>query len=180
MMCIPTGIAAVAGSDLYRADHHRLDALERRMLVSGVLMDQPLTHLWLPGLYVRTVTNPAGCLVTTETHRTRHPFFVMRGIATVSGPDGVRAITAPHQGVTEPGTRRLIFAGHIDASGQLLSIGDVVWTTVHAITPEEEAEPDEETRIGMVRARITERRELEPGKSAHEIFRELMKKELTA
>lgn len=155
-------------ADLAHAE--RIDALERRMLAEMPLVDQPLEHLWLPGLYVRTVVNPAGSLVTTKIHKTRHPFFVMKGVATVRGPDGICEIVAPYQGVTEPGTRRIIFAGIMAEDGSALAGEDVVWTTVHALTPEEEAEPDEQRRIAMIEERIIERRELDDGQTSHELF----------
>lgn len=155
-------------------DHHQmLDHLERFALAGGLpLVDQPLVHRWTPGLYIRQVTNPAGSLVTTEVHKTEHPFFVLQGIATVRGADGTHEIVAPFSGVTKAGTRRLIFAGRLDEYGEPAELADIVWITVHAITLEEEAEPDEEKRIAMVRDRIIERREEPDGRTRHEIFRE--------
>lgn len=164
----------VTVGQLQNLDHHlMLDHLERFALDGGLpLVDQPLVHRWTPGLYVRQITNPAGSLVTTEIHKTEHPFFVLQGVVTVRGPEGTREIVAPFSGITMPGTRRLIFAGRLDAHGEPCETADVVWVTVHAITPEEEAEPDEEIRIGMIRDRIIERREESDGRTRHEIFRE--------
>lgn len=167
------GLATSATREQYHAD---TDQLERFMLAGGVpLADQPLVHRWTPGLYIRQITIPAGNLQTTRTHASRHPYFVMRGRALIRGPEGVSEVMAPHFGITEPGTRRTIFAGFLDPeTGQPVAEEDVVWFTVHAITAEEEAEPDENKRIDLIERRIIERRELEEGKTAHELFRETL------
>lgn len=167
---IPTGVAA----EQYHLD---TDQLERFMLAGGLpLVDQPLVHRFTPGLYIRQITNPAGSLVTTKIHRTQHPFFVMQGRALVRGPEGVTEITAPYQGITEPGTRRTIFAGFLDPyTGDPRAEEDVIWVTVHATTPEEDAEPDEEKRIAMIEERIIDRRELADGQTSHELFLETLR-----
>jgi len=88
-----------------------------------------LTHQFINGLYVRMVHMPAGMVVTTKIHKVRHPFFVMFGKCRVMTEEGTVEIHAPYQGVTEPGTKRLI---HV--------LEDCVWYTVHATdktTPEE-------------------------------------------
>mgnify|MGYP000850639588 CR=1 FL=1 len=88
-----------------------------------------LQHQFINGLYVRMVNMPAGMVVTTKIHKVRHPFFVMTGKCRVMTEEGVVDIVAPYQGVTEPGTKRLI---HV--------LEDCVWYTVHATdktTPEE-------------------------------------------
>lgn len=161
-------VEAIAGLD--ERAHQQLDALERRLLAFAPLLDQPVEHLFLPGLYVRKITNPAGSLVTTKVHRTEHPFFVMQGTAWVLGPDGPRELRAGHVGVTQPGTRRVIFAGTFNDAGDPVASEDVVWVTVHALSPDEMAEPDQERRIGMIEERIIERRELAGGETAHELF----------
>jgi hypothetical protein len=85
---------------------------------------------------------------------------LLRGKAAVSVPGKEPAeIQAPHFGITEPGTRRVI-----------LVLEDLLWVTVHAMTPEERDEPDEAVRLAMIEDRIIERRELEPGKTAHDLF----------
>ena len=150
----------------------RIDDLERRQLagLAGQLVDQPLTHVFIGDLYVRSVVNPVDSLVTTKIHRTAHPFFVERGLALVSTDDGPPVeIEAPYRGITQPGTRRVI-----------LAIREVLWTTVHAMTPEERDEPDEAKRIAMIEDRLIERRELADGKTSHELFWEGYQKQLAA
>lgn len=135
------------------ARHASIDRLELAMLAALPLVDQPLEHLFLPGLYVRKVTNPAGSRVTTKIHKTRHPFFVLRGRARVWTAHGepVVVIEAPYMGVTEPGTRRVIYAET-----------EVVWITVHP-------NPDDGQDLAAIEERLIERRELVPGKTSHEL-----------
>ena len=88
-----------------------------------------LTHQFINGLYVRMVHMPKGMAVTTKIHKVRHPFFVLTGKCRVLTEEGVIEIHAPYQGITEPGTKRLMYV-----------LEDCVWYTVHATdktTPEE-------------------------------------------
>lgn len=138
-------------SEMIRRD--AVDLLEIAMLGALPLVDQPLEHLFLPGLYVRKVVNPAGSLITTKVHKTRHPFFVMSGTALVwtSPEEPFQEITGPFVGITEPGTRRVIRA-----------MTDVVWITVHP-------NPDDGQDLAVIEERLIERRELVPGKTSHEL-----------
>ena len=88
-----------------------------------------LTHQFINGLYVRMVYMPAGMVVTTKIHKVRHPFFVLTGKCKVMTEEGTIEVHAPYQGITEPGTKRLIYV-----------LEDCVWYTVHATdktTPED-------------------------------------------
>lgn len=136
------------------AAHAMIDALDRAILERGQLVDQPTEHLFLPGLYVRRVLNPAGSLVTTKTHKTEHPFVLLSGVLWVRALDGsVERMVAPRFGVTPPGTRRVLYAET-----------DVVFLTIHP-------NPDDGQDLDAIEERLIERRELEPGATAHELFR---------
>ena len=68
-------------------------------------------------------------LIITKIHKKEHPFFLMKGKMSILTEDGVKTIEAPHHGVTQPGTKRAIYAHE-----------DCVFITVHATdktTPEE-------------------------------------------
>lgn len=81
----------------------------------------PVVDRFTPGLYIREITMPAGTLVTSMVHKTRHPFVITRGkVRVISETEGAVTYTAPHTGITEPGTRRLL---HV--------IEETVWTTFH-------------------------------------------------
>lgn len=93
----------------------------------------PLTHLFTPGLYVRKIFMPAGSLVSSRTHATRHPFIIAEGKVDVISPFERFTYEAPFMGVTEPGTKRFLYT-HTDT----------VWLTIHA-NPENISDPDELT-----------------------------------
>lgn len=94
-----------------------------KMLPDSVEGDDcaPLRHIFLPGLYLREITMPKGLLLTSKIHRTKHPYFVMKGECSVLLGNKVQRIKAPYQGVTMPGTKRLLYIHE-----------ETVWTTIHA------------------------------------------------
>lgn len=143
--------------------HEKIDRLEKAMLANLPLVDFPVEHLFTNGLYVRTVFNPAGSLLTTKIHKTEHPFAILKGSVSVYVPGvGTEHLEAPHIGVTKPGTRRVIYAHE-----------DTVWVTFHP-------NPDDETDLDKLEERLIERRELENGKTSHEIHQALMAERSTS
>lgn len=81
-----------------------------------------VTHRFTPGLYIREIFMPAGSLLTSAVHLTCHPFIISRGrLRVISENEGAVEYAAPHTGITQPGTRRVL---------QVLE--DTVWTTFHA------------------------------------------------
>lgn len=98
-----------------------IDKLEAEMVKVGSPVECPVTHRFTPGMYIREIFMPAGTWVTSMTHNTVHPFFVLQGKANVySDNDGAQIIEAPYVGVTTPGTRRV-----------LEIITDCIWCTCH-------------------------------------------------
>lgn len=82
----------------------------------------PTFHKFTPGMYIREVHVPAGCIFTSVTHKTQHPFVISQGVCDICNEIGeVNRFSAPHTGITEPGTRR-VFLVH----------SDLVLTTFHA------------------------------------------------
>lgn len=143
-------------------DHQRLDALEAVMLDSGLpVVKMPLEHDFFPGLYRRTITMPAGTLLTSKIHNTEHPYVVLSGRVRVALP-GEPAVefTAGHQGTTRPGTRRLLYI-----------IETCRWATFHPLSPEEEAARQRgaglEEMLTMIEARIIEPHRHADGTDAH-------------
>ncbi len=79
-----------------------------------------VVHRFTPGLYIRECHIPKGALLTSATHKTRHPFVISAGrIRVISETEHVE-YAAPFTGVTEPGTRRMLYA-----------LDDTIWTTFH-------------------------------------------------
>lgn len=145
-------------TDLAISPMKRIDELEKVMLASGHVIDQPLRHLFLPGLYVRVVASKIGSLVVTMVHKTRHPFFMLTGEISVKDfrSGEIRIMKAPEMGTTEIGTRRVIYT-HQDA----------VWATVHA-------NPDNIQDVKVLEDIIFERREWDDGRTTRERYIQLL------
>jgi len=120
----------------------RIDEVERRIAILGgekaengnSVSFAPVRHHFTPGLYAREIFMPRGSIITSKIHRTRHPFVVSKGRCMVyMGGDRWDAIAAPHFGITEPGTRRV-----------LVILEDTVWTTFHVTELVDVAEIDRE------------------------------------
>ncbi len=107
--------------DTVRKIGKRIDELEVAMIENMELIDIPVTHLFCHGMYVRSVTCPAGSLITTKIHKTEHPFTVSKGKVEVMNEKGIWIeISAPFTGITKKGTRRVVKV-----------LEDCVWTTYH-------------------------------------------------
>lgn len=85
----------------------------------------------------------AGEVWTSKIHKTEHPFVVLSGECHVwSERDGWQHIKAPHQGITQPGTRRI-----------LVIVEDTTWVTFHPLV-------DGEIDLKKIEARIIDYRPL--------------------
>lgn len=116
-------------------DGEKIDRLEAALSQLPQL-DHQIAHFFTPGMYLRRIIMPAGSIYTSKIHKTRHPYFVMRGLVSVRREDGTwEHIVAPHFGITEPGTRRVL-AVHEETE----------WYTAHA-TEETDLEKIEEQVI---------------------------------
>lgn len=69
----------------------------------------PVKHSFADGCYIREIFNPAGLLIITKIHKKQHPFFLMEGEMSILTESGVERIKAPHHGITNPGTKRVIY-----------------------------------------------------------------------
>ena len=105
-----------------------VDVEDKIKKIDGVLVDRkdidrvnPLKHSFADGCYIREIFNPAGMLIVTKIHKKKHPFFLMSGKMSVLTENGVEHIEGPHNGITIPGTKRIIYT-HTDC----------VFITVHA------------------------------------------------
>lgn len=96
-------------------------------------IEMPLTHRFTPGLYIREILMPKGAIVISRIHKTTHPFVVSKGRAAVMDEHGrVTQISAPHTGITQPGTRRVLFIHE-----------DCIWTTFHPGNWPADTDPDQ-------------------------------------
>ena len=119
-----------------KLDNDRIDELEAEMANNYTIINCPLVHRFTDGLYVREIFMPAGSLITSKIHKTQHQYFVLKGKVSVWIDEGEEVlIEAPYIGVTEPGTRRVLYIWE-----------DCIWATCHA-NPENEDEIKIEDRI---------------------------------
>ena len=114
---------------------NKITSLQNQMVeIGGVEGEElnkmnPIKHTFAGGCYIREIFNPAGLLLVTKIHKKEHPFFLMKGKMSILTEDGIKTVEAPHNGITPPGTKRVIFTHE-----------DCVFITVHATnktTPEE-------------------------------------------
>jgi hypothetical protein len=90
------------------------------IIATGEPVEMPLTHRFTDGMYIREIFMPAGTILTSKIHKTNHPFVVSKGKCMVYDGNKIETITAPHTGITEPNTRRLLYIEE-----------DTIWTTFH-------------------------------------------------
>jgi len=115
--------------------NHSIDELESVMLDNFPIIDCPVTNRFTDGMYVREIFMPAGAFITSKIHKTQHQYFILKGKVIV-WIDGIEQILeAPYIGVTEPGTRRVLYI-----------LEDTIWATSHP-NPDNETLEQLEERI---------------------------------
>lgn len=145
----------------------KIDHLEMGLLSSPLqAVDLPLTHRFTRGLYAREIFMPAGTLLTSKVHKTEHPYVILTGRVSVfiiddNGGERVEHLAAPHVGVTQPGTRRVLYIHE-----------DCRWVTFHPLKRGERDESD----LGRIEGRIIEPRELPDGTRTFERYVEKMRR----
>lgn len=70
----------------------------------------PTDHGFGPGFYARTITIPAGTILTGKIHATEHIFMVTKGDITLVTDEGTKRVQAPYQAVCKAGMKRAGFA----------------------------------------------------------------------
>lgn len=122
--------------EIVRINDDRIDELEATLLQLPQT-ECPVTHTFTKGLYMREVFMPAGTLITSKIHDTQHPYVILEGVAAVQIDMGEWVqLEAGHSGITEAGTRRVLYIHE-----------DCRWKTFHPIpevTGEENGWSDEE------------------------------------
>ena len=84
-------------------------------------VEAPVIHRQTPGMYTREILMRADSFVTSKIHKTEHQFVVLSGDVSVwTEEQGVVRLTSGHVGITQPGTRRLLYAH-----------SDTRWITFH-------------------------------------------------
>lgn len=152
---LPESLEA-AGADAL--DYAGLDRLEEAMLQGAPVVNLPLVHRFTHGLYIREIFMPAGTLLTSKIHKTQHPFVILKGKVSVLIPgEDVAHLEAPHFGITQPGTRRLLYIHE-----------DTTWLTFHP-------NPEDVEDLEQIEERLIERRAGADGRTMFEHYTELLK-----
>lgn len=79
-----------------------------------------LKHTFVDGAYIRQIIMEKGSLFTSEIHKIKHPYFILEGDCSVLTEKGATRMKAPFWGITEPGTKRLLYIHE-----------KTIWITVH-------------------------------------------------
>jgi hypothetical protein len=111
-------------------------------------VDCPLTHTFTPKVYTRVIFMQKGSLITSRVHRTRHQFAILAGVVLVKVKEGEwKQLAAPCNGITEPGTRRILYI-----------LEDCVWMTIHFtdVVPKDDSEESILEAVKMVEGIIIE------------------------
>jgi len=109
-------------------------------------------HTFTKGLYGRKVILPPFKFFTSEIHLTEHQFVILKGTVTVYDSNRPPVIlTAPYDGVTLAGTRRMVET-HEE---------EVIWMTFHAtdVDPVDDSEEAKEAAAEKVHDLIIEKRD---------------------
>lgn len=103
------------------ASTHKIDTLEKAITECLKQAECPVVHRFVPGMYIRETTIPAGTVGVSMEHKTEHPFVITKGrVRVYSDNESFVIYEAPYTGITLPGTRRILMAEE-----------ETVWTTFH-------------------------------------------------
>jgi len=91
------------------------------------------THYFHGGMYCREVFREAGVLVVGAVHKKEHFYLIVSGTVAITTDDGVKEVTGPYLFLSNPGTKRAVYA-----------MTDALCMTFHAIEAKtvEEAESE--------------------------------------
>lgn len=82
--------------------------------------DLPLSHVFAPGAYARTIFIPADTIVVGKIHKHAHLNMLMQGTVSLATEEGPVVLKGPQVLCSKAGTKRVVYA-HTDT----------IWTTVH-------------------------------------------------
>lgn len=111
----------------YLSDRDKVLMLEQEMLKAPQVVI-PVRHDFSPGVYSRTITIPAGTILTGRIHKYEQLNILSGGEMSVLTDDGMKRVAAPFIVVSPPGTKRIAMA-HTECT----------WSTILAT---EEKDPD--------------------------------------
>lgn len=94
---------------------HVKPTIEQIMALQATMAEMPqvemdLFHHFAAGAYARELHIPAGVAIVGKMHRTQHFLIIASGRISVTTSAGQEDITGPRVVITEPGTKRAIYA----------------------------------------------------------------------
>lgn len=116
-----------------------------------VEIECPVTHRFTPGIYIRTITMPAGSFIMGAVHRTEHENVLMCGKAQVMIDGIIETLEGPKMFVSKAGIRKVLFIHR-----------DCVWFTVHP-NPDDCRDVDELERRFIENPDTLQKNQLEGG-----------------
>lgn len=109
------------------SEHEQLRALQKRMEeCADIQFEPPVEHVFIGGIYSRTIFIPAGALIAGRIHKYEHLSNISCGLVDVieenvlTGEICRCSYQAPCQFSSSAGTKRMVYAHQ-----------DTVWTTYH-------------------------------------------------
>lgn len=120
-------IASIGGTELPRQS---LKSMQERMLAcTDAIIDPPVTHRFVNGVYAREIFLPKGSITAGRIHKTDHVSVISMGAVEVitdylqSGDVDCSVHIAPATFISPVGTKRMVHA-----------LEDTIWTTFHSYT----------------------------------------------
>lgn len=122
-------------------------------LAEGPTVEIEPVHRFAPGLYVRELTVPAGCVIVGKVHKHESVNILVKGSALLACDGRVEKVSAPLTFVSGPGRQKAAYV-----------LDDMTWINVH---------PTQETDLVKIEAEFIEKDE---GFEAHKLQLETLRK----
>jgi hypothetical protein len=122
-------------------------------LAEGPTVEIEPVHRFAPGLYVRELTVPAGCVIVGKVHKHESVNILVKGSALLACDGRVEKVSAPLTFVSGPGRQKAAYV-----------LEDMTWINVH---------PTQETDLVKIEAEFIEKDE---GFEAHKLQLETLRK----
>lgn len=106
----------------------QIERLEELMLAQPHL-ELPVQHQFAPGIYMRVLTVPPGCVVIGHEHRRPCLNILMKGRISLMIDGEIRQLRAPASFVSEAGVRKVAYVHE-----------EMVWANIHP-NPDDERDP---------------------------------------
>lgn len=90
--------------------YEQIKALELAIATELEQVELPLEHHFMPGVYIRKMTLPAGTVLVGKVHATEHACIVAKGRIAVVSETGRAELVAGDTFISAPGAKRVGYA----------------------------------------------------------------------